>query len=254
MKSSKNEFLYVRLLKNIYMKSSKRRRPASWCTGGHGARQERSQFCFHSQPSVPPCLPPSSLSLPSSSQPSDSSCLSPSSPPQQTSSVSCCLSSSSPITTFFCFFLLTSYFTTSSLSLPWSFLLDQPPTSSSPPPPINIKSQIFWLCPVWKIFIMYLNSCHIFVKVETCALSSSPSLVVCIINVCRILNAMLIEFNTEGYWNSKNSSSQGRKKVMENWECSYLILMEVIQLLKKKTNYIISEYMEFCATHSKTLA
>ena len=128
MKSSKNEFLFVRLLKNIYMKSSKRRRPASWCTGGHGARQERPQFCFHSQPSVPPCLPPSSLSLPSSSQPSDSSCLSPSSPPQQTSSVSCCLSSSSPITTFFCFFLLISYFTTSSLSLPRSFLPGQPPT------------------------------------------------------------------------------------------------------------------------------
>ena len=81
----------------VYMKSSKRRRPTSWCTGGHGARQERSQFCFHSQPSVPPCLPPSFLSLPSSSQPSDSSCLSPSSPPQQTSSVSYSLASSSPI-------------------------------------------------------------------------------------------------------------------------------------------------------------
>ena len=34
------------------MKSSKRRRSASWCTGGHGVRQERSQFCFHSQPST----------------------------------------------------------------------------------------------------------------------------------------------------------------------------------------------------------
>ena len=92
-------------------------------------------FCFSLSvffftTSCSPCLPPS----------------------QQTSSVSCCLSFSSPITTFFCFFLLISYFTTSSLSLPWSFLLDQPPTSSSPPPPINIKSQIFWLCPVWKIF------------------------------------------------------------------------------------------------------
>ena len=90
----------------VYMKSSKRRRPTSWCTGGHGARQERSQFCFHSQPSVPPCLPPSFLSLPSSSQPSDSSCLSPSSPPQQTFSVSCCFFTNHNLLLFLLAYLL----------------------------------------------------------------------------------------------------------------------------------------------------
>ena len=99
MKSSKNEFLYVRLLKNIYMKNSKRRRPASWCTGGHGARQERSQFCFHSQPSALRCLLPSSqpsasLSLPFSQQTSSVSCLL--LRQSQPSSVCSCLSPTSP--------------------------------------------------------------------------------------------------------------------------------------------------------------
>ena len=69
---------------------------------------------------------------------------------------------------------------------------------------------------------MYLKSCHIFIKVVTCALFIFTITSTMHYNVCRILNAMLIEFNTEGYWSSKNSSSQGRKKVMENWECSYL--------------------------------
>ena len=132
------------------------------------------------------------------------------------------LVASSPITTFFCFFLLISYFTTSSLSLPRFFLPGQPPTSSSPPAPINMKSQIFWLCPVWKIFIIDLKSCHIFIKVVTWAPFIATITSSVHYNVCRILNAMLIEFNTEGYWSSKNSSSQGRNKVMENWEYSYL--------------------------------
>ena len=132
------------------------------------------------------------------------------------------LVASSPITTFFCFSLLISYFTTSSLSLPRSFLFCQPPTSSSPPAPINMKSQIFWLCPVWKIFIIYLKSCHIFIKVVTWAPFIATITSSVHYNVCRILNVLLIEFNTEGYWSSKNSSSQGRNKVMENWEYSYL--------------------------------
>ena len=112
MKSSKNEFLYVRLLKNIYMKSSKRRRPTSWCTGGHGARQERSQFCFHSQPSALCCLLPSSqpsasLSLPFSQQTSSVSCLL--LHQSQPSSVSSCLSPTSPPPPYPCldpFFLI----------------------------------------------------------------------------------------------------------------------------------------------------